>query len=318
MHSLRFKYSNIIPLVFLPIILLAGCANLDPQFKSIGSSILSSTGLVTGSQANAAMEAGEKIGKAATKLNDEQEYYLGRSVSAMVFAKYRPLRDRPVQEYINKVGLVVANVSDKPATFSGYHFIVLDSDEINALSAPGGFVFVTRGLIHLLPDEEALAGVLAHEVGHIVKEHGVHAISNANLTQALLIIGKEAAASRGGSGVQELTNVFGDSVNQVFETLLTKGFSRSQEYEADAYGAELLKRAGYNQGGLITALNKLKENSSGDSSSGWSATHPKPSKRISELEDVVPSNISADPSQALRTSRFQKALSSIIVRSGKS
>lgn len=298
--------------------IFSSCANLDPQFKSIGSSILSSTGVVSGSQAEAAMEVGEKIGKAAEKLTDEQEYYLGRSVSALVLSKYRPLRDKQVQVYVNKVGKVVANASDKPTTFSGYHFLVLDSDEVNALSAPSGFVFVTRGFIKLLPDEESLAAVLAHEVGHIVKGHGISAISNANLTSALLIIGKEAAAAKGGSAVQELTSVFGDSVNQVFETLLTKGYSRSQEYDADAYAAELLKRSGYNQNGLITALNKLKENSSSDSESGWSATHPKPSRRLSEVEDSISSAVTADAAQTGRTSRYNKTMAAFVRPSKKS
>jgi beta-barrel assembly-enhancing protease len=301
----------ILSIAILTLASLSACTTIDQNFKSIGSSVLGATGVMSTSQAEAAMNATEKLSKAAERLNDEQEYYLGRSVSAMVFAKYRPLQDRSIQEYVNKVGNVIANVSDKPATFSGYHFIVLDSNEINALSAPSGFVFVTKGFVSRLPDEDALAAVLAHEVAHVVKEHGINAISNANLTQALLIVGKEAAASQGGSAVVELTNIFGDSVNQVFETLLTKGYSRSQEYDADEYALELLKRAGYNQSGLVTALSMLKANTNSDES-GWSTTHPKPSKRLGEIDDEIIENTNIDNAQTIRAGRFKKSLAKIL------
>lgn len=290
----------------------AACSN--PQFKSISSSILSSTGIVTGSQAEAALSAGEKFAKSAETLNDEQEYYLGRSVSAMVFSRYRPLNDRKAIAYVNKVGRIIAAQSDKPETYNGYKFMVLDSGEINALSAPGGYIFITKGFLKILPDEDALAAVLAHEVAHIALGHGVDAISSSNLTDALLIVGKEVAASQTDGYVSELTNLFGDSVNEVFDTLITSGYSRSQEYRADAYAAQLLIRSGYNTDAFRVTLEQL-EKAGGDSDAGgWSSTHPKPSKRLDELEDVIQSANNAGTvtsPQMTRKKRFQTAMAGI-------
>ena len=300
-------------LVFVIIAIFASCSELDPKYKSIGGSILGSTGYVSESQVNSAFEAGEKLGKSVQGLNDEQEYYLGRSVSALLFSKYRPLHNQKLINYVNKVGRTVAAVSDKPETFNGYKFMVLDSSEINAVSAPGGYVFLTKGFLNILPDEDALAAVLAHEVAHIVKNHGVNAISNSNLTGALLIIGKEVAASQTSGYTSELTSLFGDSVNQVFDTLINSGFSRSQEYEADAYAAELLVRAGYNPEALNAALQKLESAGAASDAGGWSSTHPKASKRLGELEDIIPdlnAKFPANPAQqAVRARRFKEAMS---------
>jgi predicted Zn-dependent protease len=294
------------------VLLVCSCSDLDPQYKSIGSSILGSTGYVSGSQVDAAFDAGGKLGKAARGLNDEQEYYLGRSVSALIFTHYKPLHNKKAIDYVNKVGRVVAAASDKPETYNGYKFMILDSNEINALSAPGGYVFVTKGFINILPDEDALAAVLAHEVGHIALGHGMKAISSSNLTDALLIIGKEAAASQTSGYASELTNLFGDSVNQVFDTLITSGYSRSQEYDADKYAAHLLAKSGYNPNSLQTALERLDKAGAAGASGGWASTHPKPSKRLGELEDVLPKLAPSATANAVlqnsRSKRFKEAL----------
>lgn len=286
-----------------------GCSGgLNGDFRNIGSGILGSTGIISGSQAEAVLAAGDKFSKATRGLTDQQEYYLGRSVSAMVLSKYRPLRDTKSVAYINKVGKLLAKYSDRPETFGGYFFSILDTNEINALSAPGGFVFISRGFINILSDEDTLAAVLAHEIGHIVKGHGVAAISQSNLTEALLIVGKEAAASQAGGVAGELTSLFGESVTDIAETLLTKGYSRSQEYEADEFAAELMIKAGYNPLALKSALEKLKQHSSEES--GWATTHPNPEKRIDELdEDLIAS--SNEQQRAVRAQRFKSSLSNI-------
>lgn len=283
---------------------LGACAP-GQGFNQIGSSLLSSTGFVSGSQADSLFAAGDKLARASQSLSDEEQYYLGRGVSAMVLSKYRPYKNSAVNLYVNKVGLALVALSEAPETYNGYRFMVLDSDEVNAISAPGGFVFVTRGLLRLVPDEDALAAVLAHEIGHVTLGHGTKAISQANLTEALLLIGKEAASSYSGAEVGQLVSVFGDSINDVFNTLVTKGYSRSQEYDADEVAVGVLNRAGYNANGLLamlTALDTVKEGKSG----GWYSTHPEPEDRIDEIESEVDTKAATTPEQAKRAQRFKQ------------
>lgn len=279
---------------------LAGCSP-NSQLGRLSSGLLTQSGLMTQSQADSMLKAGSKLAKAADSLTDEQEYYLGRAVSAVILAKYKLLHDPSQTAYLNKVGMAVAAVSDRPETYGGYHFAILDTAEVNALSAPGGFVFVTRGFLKLIPDEDALAAVLAHEVGHVVKGHGVKAISQANLTEALMIVGKEVASSQGGAELQALTETFGDSVNDIAATLLTKGYSRSQEYEADEYAAGLLARSGYSGHALVAMLEALSAQSA---SGGWFETHPKPADRIDEVSSAVAEAPADRQGEQFRAARF--------------
>jgi predicted Zn-dependent protease len=283
----------------------AGCAE-NSQFSQLGANILSQTGLVTSSQATSFFSAGSKLSKAAQGLSDEQEYYLGRGVSAMVFAKYHPAKTSGGNTYMTTIAQTLASYSDRPETFGGYHVAVLDTPEINAMSAPGGFIFISRGFVNKIHDEDELAAVIAHEIGHVARRHGVAAISNANLTQALAIIGNEAAASSGNATVAQLDSLFHDSVNSIFDTLLTKGYSRSQEYEADEYAAHLLTAAGYNPGALGSVLKTL-ESSATKQDAGWFKTHPSPEKRLSELGKLV-SATQPTKTQIARTSRFKNSV----------
>ncbi len=295
-------------------VVLAGCAPsgsgaspFGASFGQIGAGILGSAGVP---HADAFFSVGEKLSKATQKLTPEQEYFLGRGVSAMIFSKYPRLANNNLTAYVNRVGNAVAWQSEKPETFGGYHFVVLDTDEVNAMSAPGGFVYVSRGFLKVMPNEDALAAVLAHEVGHIALNHGVDAISQANLTDALMTVGKEAASSYGAGEVQLLVSAFGDSIEDVFSTLIDKGYSRSQEYAADKMAAEILKKAGYAPAGLtamLGELQRLEDNNSG----GWYSTHPSPERRLGQLEDIVTTQAALTPAFNKRTARFKQATKSL-------
>lgn len=288
---------------------LVGCAN--QSFSTLGSSVLSATGYVSKDQADGLLSAGDKLVKSQDDLTPEQEYYLGRAVSAQVLGQYRPKLAPGTTRYINQVGQSLVAVSDMPETFNGYRFAVIESDQFNAVSAPSGFVFVSSALLKQLPDEDALAAVLAHEIAHVVKRHGVNAVSNANLFSALTDFSKHAAsaaASQVASPVDlgPITGVFAESVSGVTEKLLTKGYDRGQEYEADLYAATLLQRAGYDPRALVRVL-KILESIPGKKEGGWFATHPAPEDRIEELED----DFSFPPEQApvqVRVSRFKKSI----------
>lgn len=295
---------------FLAVVLagLTGCAQ-NGNFSGMGAQLLSSTGLVSSGQAEAFLSAGSKLAKAATPLTEEQEYYLGRGVSAAILQQYPGLKDGEVNRYLNRVGGTLALYSDRPETFGGYHVLVLDTPQINAMSAPGGYIFLTRGFLKQLESEDQLAAVLAHEIGHVVKAHGVNAISNANLTEAVAIVGKQAVSDRGGAYTQEITAAFGNSIKDVVTTLTTKGFSRRQEYEADRYAVELLKRAGYNPRALDEVLALLERAKKSAPDGGWFATHPDPSDRIEEVAGELQGGAAPDQKAvAVRSARFRASL----------
>lgn len=293
MKSRIFVLSLVLSAIFLN-----GCAG--SSLSGLGEGIFSRNG-------NSLLDEGGKLFQAARGLDEEQEYYLGRGVGALVLSKYQPLNNDALNRYVNKVGLTVAAHSERPVTFGGYHFLVLNSPEVNAISAPGGFVFVTKGLVKLAPNEDALAAVLAHEVAHVVKGHGRKAISQANLTSALLAVGKEAAASEGNIATQELVSAFGNSVQEVFGTLIEKGYSRGQEYDADEMAVEIMKKAGYQTSAMLDMLNALKARE-GKDSGGWYETHPKASNRIGNIDGDIKPNPEADKGLKIRTARFKSAL----------
>lgn len=276
----------------------------DFDIGNVGKSLIDSTGIVSSSQVDALLEAGGKLDQATDTLNDEQEYYLGRSVTALILRSYPLSRtNQPLIQYVNQVGNALAARSVRPEIFGGYHFGVLESDEINALSAPGGFIFISRGFLSVIPNEEALAGVLAHEIAHVVLGHGVNAISTGKLSEAALIIGKEAASSYGPSELSAVTNVFGESVNQVFDTIVKSGYSRSQEFEADEFAAKLLARTGYSVSGLTSMLDQLGKVNS-QKRGGWMDTHPAPADRKSSLR--LPKQKVDPAALQFRTLRFEK------------
>jgi len=284
---------------------LSGCGQ-SSTFGAIGNSILGSTGYGGSMDMTNLFKAGDQLATAARGLDEQQEYYLGRGVAAVILAQYPLYRNASLTRYVNQVGQSLARFSDRPELWGGYRFGVLDSQEINAVSTPGGFVFISRGFLKIIQNEDALAAVLAHEIGHIVKGHGTAAISQANLTSALTTVGKEVVASQGGEVTQLVTRAFGDSIQEVTNTLLTKGYSRSQEYEADEYAAKLLAAVGYDQSGLTSMLEGLQKIESTNSSGGWFTTHPAPDRRERNIKDEIsapsPEIIAAEK---VRTARYK-------------
>ena len=292
----------------LLIITALTCQNCaDSNFGSLGSDLLAQTGIVSASQADSLIRFGSSAQKGLTKLSPLEEYYLGRSVAATVFSTYRPIQDRQLLVYVNKIAQILASVSDKPQTYGGYYVAILDTDEINAIAAPGGFIFISTGFLKIIENEDQLASVLAHEIAHIVHEDGINAISQSTLSNALLTLGKDATIDQGGALTAQLASALGDSVNEITNTLLTKGYSRSQEYDADEYAVELLLRAGYNPHASKEVLLALRNASKDSDDSGLFSTHPSADNRLDEIESAL-EQIAKNNSESQRIARFTSAL----------
>lgn len=266
-------------------------------------------GAIDANEAASINRTANALEKSWQDLTPEQEYYIGRSVAAQVLQGYRPLNDPGANAYLNILGQSLAVFSDRPETFGGYHFLLIDSQEINAFAAPGGLILVSRGMIECCTNEDELAAVLAHEICHVELQHGLKAIKQGRLTSALTIIAAESAKQFGDDDLVQLTQEFEGSVSDVVMTLTTSGYSRTQERDADAAAVRLLRRAGYPEGAMITMLHRMNERLGRSSGLGFAKTHP---SAMSRANDLVTSFVSSTyTSDSTRQARFASAMQSV-------
>jgi hypothetical protein len=218
--------------------------------------------------AYAQLGALEKGIKRAKQVNDmvwteEKERTLGESVSTQLRTRFGVVQDPAVHTYVTLVGTVVAQQTSKPNL--KWTFIVLDTDGVNAFASPGGFVHVTRGTLALLQNEAELAGVLGHEIGHIVKQHTINAIRKSKAVE----IGVEegAAASE--------TVLLDRFAQLAYTNIIENNFDRGDEMDADQEGVTAASKAGYAPGALSAFLTRLAErNKSMTQRNGMFASHP--------------------------------------------
>jgi predicted Zn-dependent protease len=241
-------------------------------------------------------------------LTDEEEYYIGRSVAALILAKYPVYDNEVLTQYVNRVGSAVAAYSDRPETYAGYHFLILDSNEINALAAPGGFIFITKGLLSQCRDEEMLAGVLAHEVGHVNAKHGLRAIKQSRLLDAFKLLGTEVAAKYSPADIAQLTNIFQGVLSDIAGELIEKGYDRKLEYEADSLSVKFTKATGYSPYGLSDFLKNLAGLTKKGEGKGWFQTHPTPEDRLQRVEQQISGLKTVPVKFPRRTARFKQVM----------
>ncbi len=284
--------------------MMTGCETLD-QLSELGTSIAVASGSITSNEAASINRTTHAVGKTFDDITPEQEYYIGRTVAATVLIGYKPLPTAKLNWYVNELGQTLAQFSDRPEVFGGYHFMVLDSDDINAFAAPGGLILVTRGLIECCKNEDELASVLAHEIGHVEKKHGLRAIRTGRLNSALTVLAVESGKNLGGQELAEVMGAFDDSINEISTTLMNSGYSRKLEYEADAAAVAILENAGYQPGALVAMLENM--NRSWDPNRhDFAATHPPPADRIQQLKRR--GITSASGSDVARQKRFGAAM----------
>lgn len=246
-----------------------------------------------------------KLRKSAQDLDPSEEHYIGRTVAAQIVSmpQYKLSQDQALTAYVTRIGLGVAMTNDRVRhTFAGYHFAVLDTDEVNALACPGGTIFVSKGLLAKATSEDEIAAILAHEIAHVTLRHGLEQIKKANLASAFQYLGSGAlqAAGSNSADLQELAKVFDDSVKDIVGALITSGYSREAEAQADQLGRELLGGTGYDPQALTRVLAKMGEVGG---EGGMFATHPSPADRQQTLTTPLP--YAGDPAgQAARAARF--------------
>ncbi len=248
-------------------------------------------------------------GKAADAMRDftpKEEYYLGRAVAATIMTRYPPAtRIESFNSYLNLMGQFLVMFSPKPYLFKGYTFAVLDNDTlINAYASPGGHVLITSGLIRLCHTEDELAAVLAHEIGHICRQHALSAISKSKrldfFKSMLKFAGRKAGEKYLNEDLKELTNIFDGFVGAISQKVLN-GFSVDQEDEADSLALIILQDAGYAPSAMISFIECLPQHLE-----GHYKAHRSPAKRKELVEKIIAANSLMGKLEPERKSRFQK------------
>jgi beta-barrel assembly-enhancing protease len=208
---------------------------------------------------------------AVAGVSEQEEQTMGREIAGRMLGAAPLVNDPALQAYVNRVGRWVAVQGERPDL--PWRFAVIDTSSINAFAAPGGYVMLTRGLYEILDNEAQLAGVLAHEIAHVVRRHHVTVMQKS----AALSAGAQLAQRDNRSAL--VNNMIGTGA-EVF----ARGLDKSAEYEADAIGVVLAARAGYNPFGLVDVLHKLAARGAGDGSLALLfKTHPLPGERLEQL-----------------------------------
>lgn len=206
--------------------------------------------------------------------SDADEEAMGREIAGRLLGAAPLVKDDKVQQYVNKVGRYVASQGKRPDL--RWTFGVIETSSVNAFAAPGGYVFLTRGLYELLASEAELAGVLAHEIGHVNARHHVKVLQK----QQLLARGTDLLSKKADSAsVQTLVG----KGAEVFARKLDK----DAEFEADRLGVQYATAAGYDSYGLVGVLDRLQTDVGTDRLTLLFQTHPLPATRMTALDESM-------------------------------
>ena len=263
--------------------LLSGCSTVVQHTTTA----MQVTGLITSEQKERYDRRAVQTEKAARPMSSREEHYVGRAVAATILGQYSLYRDERLTAYLNRMGQALALASDRPFTHGGYHFAILDTDEVNALACPGGFIFITRGMLEQAENEEELAAILAHEVAHVNHKDGLAAIQKARWVQVATSLGADAVRDAGGGQLGQLATLFEGSVNDVVETLVVNGYGRQQELAADIDAMTFMHRLGYDPHGLTDYVAKLAREQDQGANEGFFATHPGLAERLDKARAFI-------------------------------
>jgi beta-barrel assembly-enhancing protease len=266
-----------------------------------GGLVNSFGGLLGLSQKNLDMvNRGIKTLQAMQPIEEEAEKILGQTISLEAFSRYGGIyHDPALTRYVTLVGLTVVEVSDRPDL--DYHFAILNSNEQNAFAAPGGYIFVTVGLLRNLRNEAELAAVLAHEIAHVDRKHMLATLQRSSMLSnvselSLAVMDKDP-------------KLLSNAIDQISNLLFTNGIDKNLEFEADQYGVKYAYRAGYSPRGIQSYLKRL-QSRQGKTHSVFFTTHPSIPERIRRVDQQIYKLSDADRLATLRK-RFNRHLKSL-------
>lgn len=234
-------------------------------------------------------QSAQKIGEGLRKINEQEEIKIGGDLAGMLLGA-APLIDDPAkQAYVNRLGRWLALHSERPGL--PWKFGIIDNDDFNAFSTPGGYVLVTCGLLDRMRSEAELAGVLAHEVAHVERKHHLEALQRSLRDQSLSEMRRYFTVSTGNS----LADQFSTALLNAGKDLYIKGLDPNAEYEADRIGVVVAARSGYSAYGLGGVLQTLTATTDERAYGMHSRTHPLPLERLLRLDAAMGTKFEAMP-----------------------
>ena len=243
--------------------LLALAAPAYAQLGGIGGAI---------NKAQKAKETKDKIDDLV--FSEEEERKIGEDVSVKIRQRFGVVQDPAVHKYVALVGTALTQQTERANL--AWTFIVLDTDGVNAFASPGGFVHITRGALGLIHNESELAGVLGHEIGHVVRKHTINAIRKSNAVK----LGSDAAGSRNA--------LIGAVANAAYSNILENAYDRGDELDADKYAIGLTPKIGYTAKSLGEFLQRLDDrNQNQPERNGLFASHPETTERITKIGQLA-------------------------------
>jgi predicted Zn-dependent protease len=232
-----------------------------------------------------------------SETDTDEELTFGREIAARLLGQFKISGNKELQKYVNLVGTTLTRNCNRPEL--DFHFVVIESGEINAYSTPAGYVFVTTAVLEKMENEAELAGVLAHEISHVTERHIVKELSLKGAEKSAV---SSIAALIGGAS-KSAGIAFSQAVDKAVDIIMRDGYKKEDEMQADADAVLLCAFSGYDPSGLVTFLDKV-----GRIKSGVGKTYPVYDVRLATLQRAMSDEGIAGMKLALNTERFTKAV----------
>lgn len=245
---------------------------------------------------NKALDFVKKTQQASLTIDEPEEIEIGVGIAANLLGASSLLADSRANQYVNRVGRWLSIHTERPDL--PWKFGILESTDVNAFATPGGTIFITRGLLQRMNNESELAGVLAHEMVHVLRKHHLTALQKGARMDIASELASRALKDKGNPAVMDKAIKAGTEV-------YARGLDKDDEFEADRMGIVIATRAGYDPYGLPAVLQMLEAINAKDSSLALMfKTHPAPHDRLSLLDKIMSSGFDAYPAPTQTDKRF--------------
>jgi beta-barrel assembly-enhancing protease len=214
--------------------------------------------------------------KQKVSLTVEQEKVLGLQSAPEMIKEFGGLAsDKKLRNYVEQIGgRIVSSTEAKNSPYNFNFHLLADENTVNAFALPGGQIFITMALLKRLKTEDQIAGVLGHEIGHVINRHSAEHIAKQELTQGLIQATDIASGDPG-------------MISRFVGNMINMKYGREDELESDRYGVKYLIESGYKPEAMIDVMQILKDASGGGSQPEFMSTHPNPDNRIGKLKEII-------------------------------